>query len=108
MNAPESPGASTLGRLTAIGITKIEFAQRAGIDRGTLDRALTDDAKVSERTWAKINRVLDELEDEIGMAENGSLVTTVVEIDGGRITVKGHPEEVAAAVRGILYPTSPS
>jgi predicted transcriptional regulator len=43
-------GAAVQARLDAIGITKLEFAERAKIDRGTLNRVLADDPTVTART----------------------------------------------------------
>lgn len=89
-------------RMTALGITKSELAARAEVDRGTLDRALSDSPKMSERTWSKIERALDHAEDEVGMAESGRLVTTTIEFNGARITVEGAPADVAETARQIL------
>lgn len=88
--------------MTAIGIPKREFATRARVDRGTLDRALADDEKISPTTWGKIESTLAHLEEELGMANSGNLVTTTIKIGDAQITVKGAPDEVAATVRGIL------
>ena len=98
----ETRGQSAASRMTALGITKSEFAQRAHLDRGTLDRALHDEPRVSERTWAKIEGSLDALEHELGMAESGHMVTSTVEYRGARITMQGTPADVAAALREIL------
>lgn len=98
----ETRGSNLAQRLTDIGISKMEFAARASIDRSTLDRALADDEKVSERTWTKVERTLLALEDELGMAEAGTLVTTTIEIRGAKVTVKGRPSDVAETVRQML------
>lgn len=89
-------------RLAAVGISKSEFAERAGVDRGTLGKALSNDDRVTVMTWTKIKRALIGLEDELGMAESGNLVTTTVEVNGAKVTVKGRPSEVAATVRQML------
>lgn len=95
-------GMNLAQRLTAVGISKSEFAERARVDRGTLDRALANDPKVSERTWTKIERGIAALEDELGMAESGNLVTTTIEVRGAKVTVKGRPADVAETVRQML------
>ena len=97
-----SPALSISARIEAIGIPKKQFASRAGVDRGTLDRVLAGDGSVQGRTVAKIERALTDLEDEIGMAESGRLVTTTVEVNGATVTVKGTPEDVAETVRRFL------
>lgn len=97
-------GAAIRERMDAIGISKREFAEQAGIDRGTLDRVLGDDEKVSPRTWRKVESRLAALEDEIGMAESGRMVTSTVTVGDAVVTVRGASEDVAAAVRKILEP----
>lgn len=95
-------GSAAKKRMDALGITKIEFAERAGVDRGTLNRALADDPKVGPRTWGKIEATLANLEDELGMFESGAAVTSTIEYRGAKITMSGTPEEVAAAIRKVL------
>lgn len=103
MTSPsETRGERLQTRLDAIGITKSEFAERANIDRGTLNRAIEDDPKVTDRTYGRIEHALAALEDEIGMAENGALVTSTIEYQGARITMEGAPSQVAAAIREVL------
>ena len=58
-----------------------------------MDRALSDDPKVSARTWAKIENLLVALEDELGMAESGHLVVSTVTI--GDTAVMGDEEREA-------------
>lgn len=98
----ETRGTDLARRLTAVGISKSEFAERAKLDRGTIDRALSDDTKMQARTWAKVERAIEALEDELGMAESGVLVTTTVEVNGATVTVKGTPADVAETVKRIL------
>lgn len=98
----DTRGLNLAQRLTDVGISKKEFAERISVDRGTLDRAIDDDPKVTTRTWAKIERGIVALEDELGMAEAGNLVTTTVEVNGATVTVKGKAAEVAETVRRIL------
>ena len=100
-----SRGQRAAARITALGIPKRDFADRAGMDRGTLDRALADHPKVGERTWSRIELTLTNLEEEIGMAVGGVLVTTTVEYAGATITVQGSPVDVAETVRQILKNT---
>lgn len=100
MNNTQGERAKT--RLLTIGISKSEFAERIELDRGTLNRALADDPKVSERTWARIESALDRIEDELGMAETGRMVTSTVEYRGAKITMQGTPAEVAEAIRRVL------
>lgn len=99
---PLPTGAQISARLDAIGITKSEFAQRADIDRGTLNRAIDDDERVTNRTRGRIAQVLGELEEEIGMAEAGTVVTSTIEYRGARITMEGGPSEVAEAIRQVI------
>lgn len=89
-------------RITAVGITDKEFASRAGIDRSTVKRATDDDPKLNGVTKSKIERALDDLEDEIGMAESGRMVTSTVIYEGARFTFQGTPEDVAVAIRKML------
>lgn len=99
----ESRGSAIARRLEAVGISKAEFAaERASVDRGTLDRAIADDVKVSARTWSKIERALADLEEELSMAETGALVTSTIDYKGARVTVKGTPHDVAETVRHML------
>ena len=103
MTSPEpTRGERIAERLTAIGISKVEFAERAGLDRGTVTRAADDDPTVRPTTYSKIERALSELEDEIGMAESGRTVTSTIEYRGARITMAGTPDEVARAIREVL------
>lgn len=99
-------GAGTRARIDAIGISKREFADRADLDRGTLDRALSDDPKVSARTWAKIENLLVALEDELGMAESGHLVVSTVTIGDTAVTIRGTSQDVADTLRQILDSSS--
>lgn len=100
-------GSAIERRLDAMGVGRRDFAEHAGIDRTTLYRALSDDKfeNVGERTWVKIESALDALEDELGMAATGKVVTTTIEYGGARITVHGPPEEAAETVRLILGAT---
>lgn len=100
-----SRGQRIAARITALGIPKRDFAERAGIDRSTLDRALTDHPKVTDRTWSRVELALSDLEEEIGMAVGGDLVTTTVDYAGATITVQGSPSDVAETVRQILRNT---
>lgn len=95
-------GSGSLDRINALGISKSEFAERAGLDRGTLNRALDDDPKVGARTWGKIESTLAALEDELGIAAAGGAVTSTIEFRGARITMSGTPDDVAAAIRQVL------
>ena len=104
MTSPTSPtrGDAIQARLDAIGITKIEFAQHANIDRGTLNRAIADDPMVTDRTYGRIEQALAALEDELSMSDGGGAVTSTIEYRGARITMAGTPEEVARAIREVL------
>lgn len=102
----------TAGRIARLGVPKQELAAKAGIDRGTLGRALKADPAISERTWVKIDRVLSTLEDELGVAavSTGSMtasgetavVTSTVEYAGAKITLSGRADAVADAIRRVL------
>lgn len=99
-------------RIANIGIPKQELAQRAGIDRGTLGRALKADPRITDRTWVRIERVLSDLEDELGISArlsqtsvstaSGETVTSTVEYAGARITLSGRADAVADAIRRVL------
>lgn len=102
MDDREVWGQAVRSRLLAIGIADTDFAARAGIDRGTVKRATEGDPKTSGRTRAKIERALAELEEEIGMAETGRLVTGTVIHKGARITMQGTPEDVARVIREVI------
>lgn len=96
-------------RIARIGIPKQELALKAGIDRGTLGRALKADPRIAERTWVKIERVLTNLEVDLGIdvrvagqqsGMTASGETVVVELDRGdvhmKITTSGDRAEVIA------------
>lgn len=103
-------------RIERIGVPKQELALKAGIDRGTLGRALKADPRVENRTWVKIERVLSNLETELGigvqlaqaapMTATGETVTSTVEYERGEtratITVSGRADAVADAIRKVL------
>lgn len=95
-------GEALKARMDAIGISKREFAERAEIDRGTLDRVLADDPSVTTRTLGKVEQQLAALEDEMGMAESGHLVVSSVTVGDAVVTVRGSAADVAEAVRKIL------
>ena len=97
-----SRGEAIQARLDAAGITKVEFAQHASIDRGTLNRAIADDEKVTDRTYSRIERALSALEHELSMDADSGAVTSTIEYRGARITMAGSPEEVARAIREVL------
>jgi len=101
-------GAAIERRLAAIGIGRREFAEHASIDRTTLYRALSDDRfeSISDKTWTKIERALDEVEDELGMAESGHMVTTTFEYAGVKVTMQGTPEDTAETLRAIVRDNS--
>lgn len=114
-STPEGRGRATnaAARIAQIGIPKQELAQRAGVDRGTLGRALKADPRITDRTWVRIERVLGQLEDEIGLsaparliseitASGESVVQSVVEYHGARITLSGRAADVAEAIRRVL------
>jgi hypothetical protein len=115
-STPEERGRATnaAARIAQIGIPKQELAQRAGVDRGTLGRALKADPRITDRTWVRIERVLGQLEEEIGLtapstmlatettASGESVVQSVVEYRGARITLSGRADAVAEAIRRVL------
>lgn len=95
-------------RIAAIGVPKQEIAAKAGIDRGTLGRALKGDPRIADRTWVKIERVLSNIEDDLGMTAQlaptatGELVTGSIEYAGAKITLSGRADAVADAIRQVL------
>lgn len=60
-------GQDAAARIERMGISNIEFASRAKVDRGTLVRAMRDDERISPKTWARIETALGRLERELGM-----------------------------------------
>lgn len=102
-------------RIRELGVPKQELAAKAGVDRGTLARALKADPTISERTWVRIERVLSTLEDEYGMTavqrqslamtasgDTGPEVQSTIEYAGARITMSGRADAVADAIRRVL------
>lgn len=113
--AIEERASHTAARIARLGIPKQELAAKAGIDRGTLGRALKADPAISDRTWVKIERVLGQLEEDMGVAaiggagvattasgESVDLVTSTMEYAGARITLSGRADAVAEAIRQVL------
>lgn len=117
-STPEGRSRATnaAARIAQIGIPKQELAQRAGVDRGTLGRALKADPRITDRTWVLIERVLGQLEEEIGLtadapaitASGESVVQSVVEYHGARITLSGRADAVAEAIRRVLDEGAPA
>lgn len=102
-------------RIARVGIPKQELARLAGIDRGTLGRALKADPRTlanGARTWTRIERELERLEEEFGLdvelspTASGETVTSTVEYERNgtkaRITVSGKADAVARALREVL------
>lgn len=98
----ETRGSALKKRLDAIGITLVEFAERAVTDRGTISRAIDDDPSVRATTWSRLEKAVADAEDELGMAVGGNLVTSTVVIGDATITFSGPPDEVAEAIRKLL------
>lgn len=114
--APQAPAPTdleqraqrTAQRIDAIGVPKQELAIGAGVDRGTLARALKADPRISDRTWVNIERELGRLEQAFGITsaaeavESSETVTGSVEYAGARITLSGKADAVADAIRKVL------
>lgn len=90
-----------------MGISNVEFAAKARVDRGTLGRALKDDERVGAKTWSRIEQTATKLERELGMDEPAQvqpigdpaedLVTFEVQGNFGvRAVVKGPVRDLAA------------
>lgn len=89
-------------RLDAIGISHLEFSKRADSDRGTISRAVSNDPTVTERTWRKLEAAAQTLEEVLGMAEGGNLVTSTIEYRGAKITLQASPAATAETVRRMM------
>jgi transcriptional regulator with XRE-family HTH domain len=88
-----------------LGISQVELAKVAGLDRGALRRALDDSPSTTGRTLGKIDRALDDLEHELGIddSERGERVTSTITLPTGeRITFSGDPAGVAEAATRFL------
>lgn len=107
--------AAAESRIARLGVPKSELARAAGLDRGTMARALKADPRTlanDARTWVKLERALSEMEEEVGFdapgsalvrtAESDDAVTSTVEKDGARITLSGRADAVAEAIRKVL------
>ena len=98
-------------RIAAIAIPHQEIARLAGLDRGTLTRALRADPRIGDRTWVKLERAFSECEEEMGLTGREGLdapglaesaVTATVEYGGATINLQGQPTSVAATIRLIF------
>lgn len=98
----DTRGQKVQARLDALGMSKLEFAERVGIDRSTLDRVLNDDEKVRERTWARVENSLSEMEEDLSSAQGGRMITSTIEFRGAKVTMQGSSAEVAEAIRRVL------
>lgn len=101
----ESVGDQIKSRREALGMTRRDLAERAGVDRGRLGKIEDGTANAPRSsTIGLILRTLDALEEELG--EDGSdYVTITVDLPGelsGKVTVKGRPDGVAEAVADLL------
>jgi transcriptional regulator with XRE-family HTH domain len=88
-----------------LGISQVELAKVAGLDRGALRRALDDSPATTTRTLGKIDRALDSLEHELGIeddAEGARVTSTITLPTGERITFSGDPAGVAEAATRFL------
>lgn len=101
-------------RIERLGISVAALARDAKVDRGTVT-AMLQSQGVQMRSWAKVNRTLDRLEQEAGVlngavaesaAEQPAFVEVEVELPGApgsaRAVVKGTPTDVAEAVAKLL------
>lgn len=95
-------------RIQRLGITKQELADKAGIDRGTLGRALKADPRIADRTWVRIENVLTGIENDLGIGvqlastASGEVVTGSIKYAGAEITLSGQADAVAEAIRRVL------
>jgi hypothetical protein len=98
-------------RIDRLGISAAALSREAHVDRGTVT-AMLNGRGVQQRSIAKVNRTLDRLEREAGVAEDegdgvaAGLVSIEVEIPGGsgpaHAVVKGAPGDVAETVAKLL------
>lgn len=104
----EARAVAAARRIARIGVPKQELARLAGVDRGTLGRALKADPRIEDRTWVKVERALDRLEEEIGIevrlpaAASDEIVHADVEYGGAKMTLSGKADAVAEAIRKVL------
>lgn len=93
--SPQERGAQLGDRLAALGVARSEIAEAAGVDRGTVLRAIKGEAEVSGRTWARLEYACVEMERGVG-------VSAVIEYRDARVVITGSPGAVAETVRQIL------
>lgn len=98
-------GQTIAARMERLGITQVELAKLAQVDRGALRRAIADEPSSTARTYGKVGAALDRLEHELGMDEVGTgerVTSTVTLATGERITFSGDPAGVAEAAMRFL------
>lgn len=110
--ASESRGQAIKRRMVKVGMTPTSLGKEAGVDRGTVNRALDDRPTVRDTTYTALELALDAVEELTG--ENGPdhprLLQSgprIVELEattaeGVRFAVKGPVEDSATLEAMIL------
>lgn len=88
-------------RMRLIGISQRAFAEHAGINRATVKKAVEGDEGVLERNLRRIEKALDDLEEEMGIEPEdlsrqggaGPLTFQMTTPDGMEIIVSGPVED---------------
>lgn len=88
-------------RMRLIGISQRAFAEHAGINRATVKKAVEGDEGMLERNLRRIEKALDDLEEEMGIEPDdsrqhggpGPLIFQMTTPDGMEITVSGPVED---------------
>ena len=94
-------GARIERRMRLMKVSQRAFAEHTGIHRNTIKRAVDGDEGVLERTLRRIEKALDDLEEEMGIepedwrqqSDAGPLIFQMTTPDGMEITVSGPVED---------------
>lgn len=111
--APETRGQEISRRMRRLGLNQSEFSEESKVDRGAIGRALRDDPRTSEQTYARLEGCLERLEHEVGYGgpdvvlstEQGLMEFEVTGDFGVRVVVKGpvaNAEELEASVARLI------
>lgn len=98
----ESVGDEVDRRLGRMGLEYQDFAVRAGVHVNTLRKIRKGDPSVEPFTVARVLRVIEELEREMGLTEPEKVVNVIELPDGTRVLFEGSSEGVAEAARRFL------
>ena len=98
----ETRGQAIKRRREAMGMSVAEMAERAGIDWETVSRAEEDASRGT--TYAKLEKVLDDLEEEIGGPPDQADHTVEFLLEGNfgvRVRVKGPVADLPELERSV-------